>query len=52
MKSEGLDLREYFQAHGRGKEKEGVRTAAMISLSDVFKKSGKCLCLSAILCLS
>lgn len=34
-KVRGLDFREVFQAHRRGK---GIRTTAMISLTDILKK--------------
>lgn len=41
VRSEGLDFREHFQAHRRGKEREGIRMVVMISLTNVFKKGGQ-----------
>lgn len=38
IRSEGLDFREHIQAHKKGKEREGIRTAAMISLIDIFNR--------------
>lgn len=39
-KVRGVEWREHLQVQKRGKERMRIRTAAMISHTDIFKKGG------------